>query len=156
MAIDEKEKQGIDFAGFEARLLSATPNENQKAMLNARIQLLRNFFHKERSSDGAPNPMNDSESAAKKKAARQQVQDQMRVDEQMEKIANKNIWEFKAGELTIIDLSDPFIDESAACVLFDICLALFLEDRKDIGRIVALDEAHKVSQKPTLPPFHDA
>lgn len=30
-----------------------------------------------------------------------------------------------------------------ACSLFGICLSLFLEQRADIGRIVALDEAHK-------------
>ncbi|KAB2574822.1 hypothetical protein DBV05_g6553 [Lasiodiplodia theobromae] len=63
-----------------------------------------------------------------------------------------------AGTLTIVDLTDPFIDASSACTLFDICLALFLEDPNTnptktgpfhpsnpppIGRVIALDEAHK-------------
>ncbi|KAM0803392.1 hypothetical protein BDR22DRAFT_801862 [Usnea florida] len=55
----------------------------------------------------------------------------------------RGIWSFKPGSLTIVDLSCPFVDESAACVMFNICLALFLEDREKAGRIVALDEAHK-------------
>ncbi|KAL1649546.1 hypothetical protein SLS58_001603 [Diplodia intermedia] len=48
------------------------------------------------------------------------------------------------GSLTIIDLTDPFIDASSACTLFDICLALFLEGATATSsRVIALDEAHK-------------
>jgi len=47
------------------------------------------------------------------------------------------------GALTIVDLSDPFVDPASACVLFDICLALFLEDQSGIDKVIALDEAHK-------------
>lgn len=57
----------------------------------------------------------------------------------------KDAWTFKPGTLTIVDLSCPFVDENAACALFTICLELFLEDRNSAGRVVALDEAHKVS-----------
>ena len=53
---------------------------------------------------------------------------------------------FDPGSLTIIDLSCPFVDESAACALFTICLELFLENRGDVGRVIALDEAHKVNK----------
>jgi hypothetical protein len=49
------------------------------------------------------------------------------------------------GTLTIIDLSCPFIDANDACVLFSICMSSFLENRSDCGRIIALDEAHKVT-----------
>ena len=42
-------------------------------------------------------------------------------------------------------ISCPFVEEGAACALFNICLELFQEGREDIGRLVALDEAHKVS-----------
>ena len=59
--------------------------------------------------------------------------------------ARARAWKFEPGTLTIIDLSGPFVDESAACTLFSICLDLFLENRDRAGRIVALDEAHKVS-----------
>lgn len=56
-----------------------------------------------------------------------------------------DIWEFEKGTLTIVDLSCPFVDENDACALFNICLSLFLENRGTSGRLIALDEAHKVS-----------
>ncbi|EHK49146.1 hypothetical protein TRIATDRAFT_289951 [Trichoderma atroviride IMI 206040] len=64
------------------------------------------------------------------------------------KAVKKNIgkgidWKPKAGQLTIIDLSCPCVTEETACSLFNICLSLFLEQNPEIGRVVALDEAHK-------------
>lgn len=47
------------------------------------------------------------------------------------------------GQLTIIDLSCPCITHEAACALFNICLGLFLEQGCKVGRVIALDEAHK-------------
>ncbi|KAH0421639.1 hypothetical protein CcaCcLH18_13318 [Colletotrichum camelliae] len=52
-------------------------------------------------------------------------------------------WASKTGQLTIVDLSCPCITAEMACLLFNICLSLFLEQKSDIGRVVALDEAHK-------------
>ncbi|KAI1663873.1 DUF3435 containing protein [Pyrenophora tritici-repentis] len=46
-----------------------------------------------------------------------------------------------AGSLTIVDLTDPVIDADSACVLFDICLSVFIQQTQ-CGKIVALDEAH--------------
>ncbi|KAL7619720.1 hypothetical protein AAE478_010262 [Parahypoxylon ruwenzoriense] len=57
--------------------------------------------------------------------------------------AEENIWAFKPGTLTIIDLSDPFFSSDDACTLFSICLSIFLEERNKCGRVVVLDEAHK-------------
>lgn len=54
-----------------------------------------------------------------------------------------NMFQIKPGSLTIVDLSDPFIDASMVCTLFGICLSIFLQARKEDGLIVALDEAHK-------------
>ncbi|KAF2189891.1 hypothetical protein K469DRAFT_561992 [Zopfia rhizophila CBS 207.26] len=45
------------------------------------------------------------------------------------------------GTLTIIDLTDPVIDADSACVLFDICLSVFIA-QTECGKIVAVDEAH--------------
>ncbi|KAI9640965.1 hypothetical protein NHQ30_010808 [Ciborinia camelliae] len=50
----------------------------------------------------------------------------------------------KEGELTIVDLSCPCVTAEAASALFNLCLSLFLEEKSSIGKIVALDEAHKV------------
>ena len=48
------------------------------------------------------------------------------------------------GTLTIVDLSCPFVNEHDACALFTICLSIFMENRGDCARLIALDEAHKV------------
>lgn len=58
--------------------------------------------------------------------------------------ASQDIWRFESGTVTIVDLSCPFVDDAGACVMFEICLALFLEQPAFVGRVVALDEAHKV------------
>src|SRR6516165_6018968 len=42
----------------------------------------------------------------------------------------RDIFAHKPGSLTIVDLTDPFVDAATACVLFEICLALFLADKK--------------------------
>lgn len=60
-------------------------------------------------------------------------------------------WNPRPGQLTIVDLSCPCVTAEMACSLFNICLSIFLEKRQvqgtegaaPIGRIVALDEAHK-------------
>ncbi|KAM0703097.1 hypothetical protein Q7P35_009795 [Cladosporium inversicolor] len=61
------------------------------------------------------------------------------------------------GTLTIVDLSDPFVDASTACVLFDICLGIILKRHKEAitankispGLTFTLDEAHKFLDKGT-------
>ena len=53
------------------------------------------------------------------------------------------IWDFRPGTLTIVDLSDQFVNTSDACALFSICLKLFMGGWQANPRIVALDEAHK-------------
>ncbi|KAG0699760.1 hypothetical protein DFH29DRAFT_1013541 [Suillus ampliporus] len=50
---------------------------------------------------------------------------------------------FAAGELTIVDLSDPFIDPGSACGLFEIVTRLFVRAEVDTGKVLVVDEAHK-------------
>lgn len=52
--------------------------------------------------------------------------------------------DFPGGEITIIDLSCPFVDASTACVLFKIGMGLYLESDPNTGKVIVLDEAHKV------------
>ncbi|KAI1746985.1 hypothetical protein F4782DRAFT_543880 [Xylaria castorea] len=52
-------------------------------------------------------------------------------------------WAPKAGELLIVDLSCPCVTASMACALFNICLSIFLAQDSSLGRIIALDEAHR-------------
>lgn len=58
--------------------------------------------------------------------------------------SSKNIFASTPASLTIVDLTDPFVDPGSACGLFEIALALFMESNKTLGKVVALDEAHKV------------
>ena len=139
-AMAMKENKGahrINFADFEKRIEAITPLGNQRAMLDSRINLLRGFFLK-------PNT-GKSQSGWTRETGSQQEKDQATIDKFLKRHADEAIWDFKAGELTIVDLSCPFVEEGSACTLFNICLSLFLEDRQDVGRLVALDEAHKVS-----------
>lgn len=61
-----------------------------------------------------------------------------------EGLNRKGFFDAEPGMLTIVDLTDPLVDVSAACSLFDVCLGLFLEGKKATGKVIALDEAHKV------------
>ena len=69
----------------------------------------------------------------------------MKVDPTKTKAKQDDIFQTNPGSLTIIDLTDSLIEAASACSLFDICLGIFLEDRQ-VSRVVALDEAHKVSE----------
>jgi hypothetical protein len=51
---------------------------------------------------------------------------------------------YKHGTVTIVDLTDPFINSSSACALFDIALSLYLDADLQCGKLLVLDEAHKV------------
>lgn len=53
--------------------------------------------------------------------------------------------EFLPGEITIMDMSCPFVDANTACVLFSVGLQNYL-DSKAPGKMIVLDEAHKVCQ----------
>ncbi|KAL7282218.1 hypothetical protein ACG7TL_003687 [Trametes sanguinea] len=50
---------------------------------------------------------------------------------------------FEPGQLTIVDLSDPFIDPSSACSLFEIVTRLFVRADLPTGKVLVVDEAHK-------------
>ena len=53
---------------------------------------------------------------------------------------------FAAGQLTIVDLTDPFIDPSCACGLFEIVMRLFVRSEVETGKVLVVDEAHKVRE----------
>lgn len=51
--------------------------------------------------------------------------------------------QFLPGEVTIMDMSCPFVDANTACILFEIGLRQYLQS-KSTGKMIVLDEAHKV------------
>lgn len=152
MAMKNHNNAGLDYNYFKERIEMEKFNEGQKAMLYTRLQLLESFMF----PSGID--VNDFKSHVKPKYANTKKGNAQKVkweneDDAIEraKIAKPGIWSFRPGSLTIVDLSCPFVDESAACAMFSICLALFLEERGEDGRIVALDEAHKVRSPLDLP-----
>ncbi|EJF62847.1 hypothetical protein DICSQDRAFT_83519 [Dichomitus squalens LYAD-421 SS1] len=50
---------------------------------------------------------------------------------------------FRNGQLTVVDLSDPFIDPTSACSLFEIVTRLFVRSKTNAGKFLVVDEAHK-------------
>ncbi|KAI6105717.1 hypothetical protein EDD17DRAFT_308389 [Pisolithus thermaeus] len=56
---------------------------------------------------------------------------------------SKRTGRFAAGQLTIVDLSDPFIDPASACGLFEIITRLFVRAEVGTGKVLLVDEAHK-------------
>ncbi|KAL3475175.1 hypothetical protein BJX99DRAFT_247701 [Aspergillus californicus] len=65
-------------------------------------------------------------------------------------------WKPSPGRLTIVDLSCPCISPETACSLFNICLGIFLQQDADVGRVFALDEAHKyMNSSPEATVFTD-
>jgi hypothetical protein len=115
MATENQGAPGLKYSDFKSRLEGAGFTGAQAGPLNLRLQLLEAFMET-LPKPGAP--------------AKPEMTD---------------IWQFEKGSLTIIDLSCPFVNENDACALFSICLSLFMEGRSIGGRIVALDEAHKVT-----------
>ncbi|KAI9766483.1 MAG: hypothetical protein M1835_007179 [Candelina submexicana] len=126
MAIESRGASGVNYSAFKTRLGKAGFSRDQNGPLNLRLELLESFMEPI-ATPSAPRP-------ALKKG---QPQHASKIK------ASLDSWAFEPGTLTIVDLSCPFVDRDAACVLFDICLSIFLEKREDVGRIVALDEAHK-------------
>lgn len=60
---------------------------------------------------------------------------------------------FASGRVTIVDLSDPFVDAAMAGAIFEICIRLFQRASVDTGKVLVVDEAHKVllpSSSPTV------
>lgn len=114
----------FDYRAFKAMLATEDLTDSQKVPLAQRLETLESFM--------AP-PQESATHKKKKKAAGAAVPK-----------PPGNEWLPRPGQLTIVDLSCPCVTPEGACSLFNICLSLFLEqDARRVGRIVALDEAHK-------------
>ncbi|KAJ5982484.1 hypothetical protein N7451_012584 [Penicillium sp. IBT 35674x] len=108
---------GFDYAGFKSRILDSGLTPGQLEPLKQRLDTLESFMPPQQVF---PNP------GKKIKAKRW-----------------GSGWMPQPSQLTIVDLSCPCISSDTACSLFNICFGIFLEQTSEVGRIVALDEAHK-------------
>lgn len=144
---------GLNYTAFRRRLALENFTKDQNGPLKQRLELLESFMEQPRKPgseyDPAAKPFFEDTKNGRKAARQWEVQEAERI--RMEDEKKSKVWLFQPGSLTIVDLSCPFVDDSAACALFNICLALFLENRGDVGRVVALDEAHKVMNLPNCP-----
>lgn len=144
MAIESRGAPGLNYAAFKQRLALEIFSSQQSTLLNIRLDLLESFME----LPSTPGALYGQDSKPLFLGTKRGKQAEKRWEsEQAEKVKmnkEEDIWSFEPGSLTIVDLSCPFVDEAAACALFNMCLTLFLESRRDTGRIVALDEAHKV------------
>lgn len=122
MAREAGDTPGLRYSAFKSRIEAEKLLPGQAQPLKMRLQLLESFLATQDQNQ------NNGQQKQKFKARKQPP-----------------VWKFDPGSLTIVDLSCPFVAENDACALFNICLSLFLEDRSSNGRIIALDEAHKVS-----------
>jgi hypothetical protein len=122
----EMSATGKEFAfyTFEFKLKQAELAANQRNMLNLRLDILRSF--KEKVDTVQPNAW------AKSKASNTSGFP-----------TGDNVFKIEPGALTIVDLTDPFVDPNTACVLFDVCFGLFKENAPKVGMAMVLDEAHR-------------
>ncbi|KAE8354744.1 hypothetical protein BDV28DRAFT_130420 [Aspergillus coremiiformis] len=109
---------GFDYQTFKTRVMYSDLKPGQLAPLKQRLETLESFMPKA------------------------QVMRSWTLSSQPSK-STGSTWEPVAGRLTIVDLSCPCISPETACGLFNICLSIFLEQDPSIGRVIALDEAHK-------------
>jgi len=123
----EMAKKGtFSYSNFKKQALELELTPQQKGPMNQRLALLESFMHED-----------DVPAATNKKNKQKAVNAQ----------ANQHLFDLKPGTLTVVDLTDTFVDASTACLLFDICLGLAQEQRPDSGLMVTLDEAHRFLTK---------
>ncbi|KAL2782498.1 hypothetical protein BJX66DRAFT_320559 [Aspergillus keveii] len=117
MRIIQQEKEtGFDYQEFKRRLMSSNLTPAQLEPLSQRLETLESFMPKYQTR---------------------------KTKTSDEKKPPQSTWEPQPRRLTIVDLSCPCISPETACSLFNICASIFLEQNPTVGRVMALDEAHK-------------
>ncbi|PHH79780.1 hypothetical protein CDD80_3773 [Ophiocordyceps camponoti-rufipedis] len=110
-------EKSFNYAAFKAALSQEDLTPGQWVPLQQRMDTLESFMVETQTSTGRKTTTNS--------------------------LNKGNSWAPQPGELTIVDLSCPCVTPDAACALFNICVSLFIEQDPTIGRVIALDEAHK-------------
>jgi hypothetical protein len=137
MALETKGAATFNYVDFKRRLELENFTRDQCGPLYLRLDLLESFMEGDFVDEptGRATSTSTKSSLAKGKAPRKTKEI---------KTVGPEALAGRPGELKIIDLTDPVVDSDSACVLFDICLAIFLE-KTQCSKVVALDEAHNVS-----------
>ncbi|KAL2871436.1 uncharacterized protein BJX67DRAFT_389062 [Aspergillus lucknowensis] len=109
----------FDYWGFKQRILGSNLAAGQLEPLQQRLTLLESFM------------------------SSHQVTTANHTNERQPVRHTGPSWAPKPSQLTIVDLSCPCIPPDTACALFNFCFEVFMEQDTEVGRVVALDEAHK-------------
>ncbi|KAL4881473.1 hypothetical protein BJY04DRAFT_189022 [Aspergillus karnatakaensis] len=122
--------EAFDYRDFKRRVRDLDLTPGQLAPLNQRLETLESFM-----------PSVQTMYSTKNKGL----------------LVGGTDWKPVPGRLTVVDLSCPCISPETACSLFNICLGIFLQEEDGaIGRVFALDEAHKyMSSSPEATIFTD-
>lgn len=128
MRLEDDGGNTVNYADFRSRLDQQTFSNSQWMGLRLRLMLLESIL------DTTGLDLPDVSQLGKKKKNKSACAS--------ESITSQTAFMCQPGTLTILDLTDPFIDGPFACTLFEICLSLFLSLTETAGKIVALDEAH--------------
>ncbi|KAJ5930961.1 hypothetical protein N7466_006454 [Penicillium verhagenii] len=125
MRIDQQTHETeFDYANFKYRIGAAGLLLGQLEPLKQRLDCLESFMPPKQTITGSkPTGKKDKDATTRKSLG--------------------SSWKPKASQLTIVDLSCPCISADTACSLFNVCFGIFMEQDSQIGRIIALDEAHK-------------
>jgi hypothetical protein len=131
MAISKGGTSGFSYSDFTARLAAAGFTGMQNGPLHMRLDLLESYL------DVPPRPATVQRNWKPKQvlASKRKIYTPRQPGDQL------NFLRGEPGTLTIVDLTNPAVDPDAACVLFDICLSIFVF-QTSCSRIIALDEAH--------------
>ncbi|GJC90032.1 hypothetical protein ColLi_13311 [Colletotrichum liriopes] len=127
MRLEQQNKgQKFSYTSFKEKLEQEDLTAAQRGPLSQRLDTLESFMVKD-----------------KPKHERIDWEPKVRYNCQLPPLVRLTDKIRKAGQLTVVDLSCPCVTADMACLLFNICLSLFLAQKSHVGRVVALDEAHK-------------
>jgi hypothetical protein len=138
MALENHGASTLNYDEFRKRIFTEAFSGQQSAPLELRLDLLESFMEGQL-VDAAQHLGIDPKSfyGDFNKIPKTKLIKEIKPSEGPELLAGE------PGRLTVIDLTDSVVDSDSACVLFDICLAIFLEKTAH-GKVIALDEAHNV------------
>ncbi len=129
----------LTLADLDRQLDAQNFTPSQRVMLEMCMGLLRSFC-----ASSAKAALAEAQARVPGKANKD------RLARTQPPIPEQDLFALQPGTLTIIDLTDPFVDASTACVLFDMCLGLITSGKHlegSGGLVIALDEAHKFLNK---------
>ncbi|KAJ5559487.1 hypothetical protein N7513_001886 [Penicillium frequentans] len=137
--LQQERASQFDYQEFKRRVLGSDLLPGQLEPLKQRLETLESFMP----SQQAKPPSGLNKKKGKSQVTGSSWAPKVRLSQSFLISPMETNLLGQPSQLTIIDLSCPCISPDTACSLFNICFEIFMEQDTQIGRIVALDEAHK-------------